>query len=312
TLHALFQNYDVIHYQAPGPSSLSWIIKLLRPGVGLVATFNSRDSQHQKWGVFAQAYLNLGEWIISKVPDRTLVVSQTLKEYVRKKFQKNPILVHNGSSVIKTQKRDALQRWNLEQGKYFLSVSRLIRHKGIHHLITAFSLAQQRNRIPSDFKLVIVGEGSYTDDYVSYIKELGKNNPNIIFAGSQSGEDLAQFYLEAYAFIQPSEAEGLSNSLLEAMGYGVPVIVSDIPENTIPVNNNGLIFKKKSVEELEAKLVFSLENNAYVKKLSQEAQKYIQNNYSWEENAQKTIKIYEDLLLQKRGYFGRPLLDKVS
>jgi glycosyltransferase involved in cell wall biosynthesis len=300
SLHATFQKYDIVHYQAPGPSSLCWIVKLLSPKTGLVATFNSRDEKHQKWGKFAQAYLKFGEFIINKVPDKTITVTQLLKKHSAEKYgNKNIEVIHNGSAVTLTDKNNELQKWNLEKNKYFLSASRLVRHKGIHYLIEAFKNAQKNNTLPKDFKLAILGDGAYTDDYVSYLKEISRDNKNIIFAGNQEGTCLSQFFSNAFAFVQPSEAEGLSNVLLEAMGYGLMPIISSIPENTTVVGENGLTFENKNVASLEKMLALATENLENTKKLGRLSRLHVEKNYSWDENATRTLKLYANLLQEK-------------
>jgi glycosyltransferase involved in cell wall biosynthesis len=305
SFHAVFKKYDIVHYQAPGPSSLCWIVKFFSPGTGLVATFNSRDERHQKWGKIAQAYLRFGEFVINKVPDKTITVSKILKSYSSIKFKNNPTVIHNGSATILCRKDDLIEKFALKKNRYFLSVCRLVKHKGIHYLIEAFKSARRKGEIPEDFKLAIVGDGAYTDEYVSYLKKISQGEKNIIFTGSQEGETLSQLFANAFAFVQPSEAEGLSNSLLEAMGYGILPIASDILENSIVIKKNGLIFENKNCNDLEKMLVFSVKNPEYSKKLGQEAKLDIQKNYSWDENVSRTLRLYEELLAEKNtGFLG--------
>lgn len=299
SIHAIFKKYDVVHYQAPGPSSLCWIIKIFSPGTGLVATFNSRDDQHQKWGRIAKAYLQLGEFIINKVPDKTIVVSELLRQYSKRKFKSDPTVIHNGSAVNLTGKGDEIQKWNLEKDRYFLSVSRLVRHKGIHYLIEAFKNAQKIGEIPENFKLVIVGGSAHTDDYVTYLKGLAKDNQNIIFTGNQWGRNLSQLFANALTFVQPSEAEGLSNALLEGMGYGIAPIISDISENTVVVKENGLTFENKNIKDLENNLIFAVKNPECMKRLGREAKSSVEKDYNWDGNASMTLQLYRDLLMEK-------------
>lgn len=303
SVHAIFKRYDIVHYQAPGPSSLCWIIKIFSPSTGLVATFNSRDEKHQKWGKIARAYLQFGEFVINKVPDKTITVSTFLREYSKRNFGSNPIVIRNGSAVNLIGKGNEIKKWNLKKDNYFLSVSRLVKHKGIHYLIEAFKNAQRTGEVPENFKLVIVGDSAHTDDYVSYLKKISRRNKNVIFTGSQWGEDLSQLFANAFAFVQPSEAEGLSNALLEAMGYGLAPISSDIPENTIVVGQNGLIFDNKNIKDLENNLIFAVKNPECIKRLGREAKSSVERNYSWDENALETLQLYGELLIEKHQNF---------
>ena len=302
SVHAIFQSYDVIHYQAPGPSSLCWIVRLFRPDVALVATFNSQDQKHQKWGWFAQKYLAFGEWVISIVPNRTIVVSEILRDFVRSQYGKDAIVVHNGAYVVKSDRTDFIAQYGLEKSKYFLTVSRFVRHKGLHYLINAFKSAKLKGLIPADFKLVLMGGGAYTDDYVAYIRELSENRSDIIFLGSQSDQEHhAQVFSHAFAYVQPSEAEGLSNSLLEALGHGLVTIVSDIPENTLPVAGNGLVFANKNVEDLESKMVQVVSHGDAMDQLRENARRNTAENYNWQNNVAQTLALYKDILLCKKN-----------
>ncbi|MFA5961081.1 MAG: glycosyltransferase family 4 protein [Parcubacteria group bacterium] len=302
SLHAIFQKYDIVHYQAPGPSSLCWIMKLFNPSTGLVATFNSRDEKHQKWGRIARAYLRFGEFVINKVPDRTISVSKLIKEHSREKYGNEHItVIHNGSAIMPTNETDELDKWDLEKNHYFLTVARLVRHKGIHYLIEAFKSAKKKHALPENLKLAIVGDSAYTDDYVTYLKKIAEADADIIFTGSQSGASLAQLYANAFAFVLPSEAEGLSNVLLEAMGYGLAPIISSIPENTIVVEDNGLTFENSNASDLEKMLILAASNPENTKRLGLLAKQSVEKNYSWDENVSRTLKLYSALLQEKNS-----------
>ncbi|MFA5047784.1 MAG: glycosyltransferase family 4 protein [Patescibacteria group bacterium] len=180
---------------------------------------------------------------------------------------------------------------NLEKNNYFLIVSRLIQHKGIHTLIKAYQQAAQEVR--KNKKLVIVGDGSNTNNYVSHLKELAKNNSNIIFAGQRSGTELEVLFKNAYLFIQPSEAEGLSIALLEAMSYGVPVLISDIEENQEALEDKGLEFKNKNVNDLAKQLKFAVNHPNFIKEKAKSAKRHVDKNYSWEDITKHTALLYE-------------------
>ncbi|MDD5652332.1 MAG: glycosyltransferase family 4 protein [Candidatus Moranbacteria bacterium] len=139
TIHALFQKYDVVHFQAIGPSLMSWIIKLFKRRSILIATFHCQDYFHKKWGWFARKALYLGEYMACKIPDKTIAVSDILGEYSRKKYNIDPAVIYNGARIEGvTNNSEILGRWNLKSKKYIVFVGRLIRHKGIHYIIEAF------------------------------------------------------------------------------------------------------------------------------------------------------------------------------
>ena len=62
---------------------------------------------------------------------------------------------------------------------------------------------------------------------------------------------MAELYSNCYAFVLPSEMEGLSNALLEALSYGNCIITSDIPENLEVIEDAGLSFRSTNVHSLQ-------------------------------------------------------------
>jgi len=287
SVHAIFQDYDIIHYHGVGPSLLSFIPRLLKPQTKVIATFHCIDRQHQKWGLFAKAMLAAGEWTACHFPHETIAISEILKKYCLYRFDKEVKHIPNGVSVTKIIDTSWLAKNDLEAKKYIVVVSRLIRHKGIHTLVEAY------NKLKTDKKLIIVGDGANTDDYVGYVKKLAQDNPNIIFLGQKSGEELAAIFQNAYLFIQPSEAEGLSIALLEAMAYGVPAVISNIEENQEPAEGVAIEFINKSIDSLAEKLNYALTHEAEMTELAWRAQNRAQQKYNWDDITHDTADLYE-------------------
>lgn len=291
TMHALFQNYDVIHFQAIGPSFLSFLVRVFRPKVKLVATHHCQDYYHQKWGAFARLALRLGEYMACKVPNKTIVVSEISLRQLEKWFNKKFFRIPNGFSVKVDLGEEEIEKFSLKKNEYILAVSRLIRHKGIGYLIDAYK-ELEKNVATQGKKLVIVGDGFHTDDYVQEVKELGKDNANIIFAGAQNGKVLDQLFSNAYLVVQPSESEGLSIVILEAMGHGKTVIASDIAENKEPLGENGVYFKNKDVNSLRICLENLLNRQDIVSELGNKNRERANAEFNWEEITKKTEALY--------------------
>lgn len=298
TLHALFQNYDVLHYHSIGPSVLSVIPIIFRPSMRVVATFHSRDYMHQKWGSIARFCLHIAEKVICTIPEKTIVISETLKQYAEKKYHRSFTLVPNGADVTLEPDTELLNAWGLRPKRYILSVSRLVAHKGIHYLIKAFNELEDTNKIPNNFKLVIVGSSAYTEEYEKFLKVLASGRSNIIFAGEQTGKTLEELFSHAYLFVQPSEDEGLSLALLEAMGHSLLPLVSDIPANREAIAHTGIFFLNKDVESLKKELAYFINRPLEVEALGKMAEERVRTYYSWEAIAQKTLAVYEDSLHQ--------------
>lgn len=293
TFHALFQPYDIIHYQGVGPSTLSWIPRLLKRHARIVATFHSQDRFHKKWGAFARAYLHFGEWATCTFPHATVSVSHIIQVYCRKHYGRQVVFIPNGAFVQSVQATNKVKEFGLEPGKYLLNVSRLIPHKGQHYLIEAYQELQRRNKERfADMKLVFVGAPSYTHEYEVQLKELADKNSNILFLGYQSGEELKQLFAHAYLYIQPSESEGLPLVVLEAMSYGRPVLVSDIPENLEAMHHAGFSFHNKDAAHLSKKIEQLLVNQEIVSEAAKTVQGVIESEFHWDAITAKTEAVY--------------------
>lgn len=277
---------DIIHFHSIGPSSMIWLVKLLKPGVPVVFTFHTKCYEHKKWGVLARFCLKLGERTACRLADKVIVVSPSMVEYVKLKYKINAVYISNGVSPSVAAKAEKIKSWGLRKDNYILTVTRLIGHKGVQYLIKAY------NNLKTDKKLVIVGDGVYTDNYVNGLKTLAGDNKNIIFTGNRSGRELAELFSNAYLFVQPSESEGLSIALLEAMVYKKCALVSDIRENTDAVGDCGLSFKNKNVKSLRAKLIYLLKQPPLVKKLGTAAKARVAQDYNWTKIVLATVKVY--------------------
>lgn len=301
TLDALRRDFDIIHYQSVGPSTLSFIPRIFKPKAKVVCTFHCRDQFHQKWGAFARAYLRFGEYTACKFPHKTICVSKSIQKFCQKKFKAEPEYIPNGVKIQDPEGEDKIRQFGLEKDKYILTCARLVRHKGIHYLIEAFKKLKTANPKFKDYKLAIVGGSVGTDDYVRYLKDLAQDQKDIIFCGFQYGQTLAQLFKNAYIYVHPSEAEGLPITVLEAMAYGKTVLVSNIPENIEAFAGNGYMFINKDVKDLAYKISLLIKNPELVKKTGQKARNYVFGNYNWANIAQATVELYQTALQEAQG-----------
>jgi len=300
-IHASFSNFDIIHIHGVGPALMAWLPKLINPKQKVVITFHCIDRKHQKWGFIARTMLRLGEWCACRFSDRTITVSRTLHQYCSEAYDSMTQYIPNGISAVECNSAERLKEFGLEAKGYIVMISRLVRHKGVHYLIEAYRTLKERSpEIIKDKKLVIVGDSAFTDDYVKELRDLAKDNQDIIFTGYQSGEKLAQLFNHAYLFVHPSESEGLPIAVLEAMSYGLPVLASDIPENMEVVSEAGLSFENKSVGDLVNKLEKYLPEEMYLEKIGARAKDFVIENYNWKDICQEVSGLYFDLKPERK------------
>ena len=127
-----------------------------------------------------------------------------------------------------------------------------------------------------------------------------KGNSKIVLTDFVQGRVLEELFSNAYVFVVPSDIEGMSISLLEAMSYGNCCLVSDIPENLEVVEDKAATFRKGDVADLCAKLRFLLEQEEEVKRYKEVSSQFICGKYNWEEVVDETIKVYDKVRRKKR------------
>lgn len=164
----------------------------------------------------------------SPVYERIICVSNAVKASFAgypEAYKRKLSVVHNGiewtpSPLDKKAAREAL---GLPADKFlFAAIGRMKAQKNYAFLLNAF--ARTREGV-----LVIAGDGALQPSLVAQAAELGVSD-RIIFLGALGRAAVRNLLAAADAFVQSSLYEGQSNAVLEAMHQGLPIIVSDIPE----------------------------------------------------------------------------------
>lgn len=291
SIRVMFKRYDIVHYHALGPSVMSFLPRLT--GKKVIVTVHGLDWQRSKWKGLATAYLKLGEYASARFANHTISVSKTLVPYYKGKYKKEIEYIPNGISLNENIPLNGLEKlYGINKDKYILFVARLVPEKGCHYLIEAFK------NINTDMNLVIAGDNPYNLDYVNSLKEASSSDERIKMIGFQDMDSLSSLYSNTYAYVLPSDIEGLPISLLEAMSFGCLCIVSDIDENLAVLENDGLCFKKGDINSLREVLEdviikdFKYTENFNSYKLSEK----VRFHYNWDEVTNKTEQSYRKVL----------------
>jgi len=282
TAHALTERYDVVHYHALGPALLSFLPRLL--GVRTTVTVQGLDWQRKKWGRVASAVLRLGERASVRFPNRTMVVSQALQRRYRETHGIEAFYVPNGGVLRDRSEPRKILEWGLDPGKYVLFLGRFSPEKGCRLLIEAFE------QIETDVKLVMAGGSSYCDEYSRELRTHATERIRML--DWVSGETLDELLTNAMVFVLPSDLEGLSLALLDAMGAGLCVLTSDVPENREVVDGAGFTFQRGNAAELADRLRFLIANPAVREAAGRMARKRIEEQYQWQKVAEDIEKAY--------------------
>lgn len=292
TAHALWRHVDIVHYHAVGPALLSWVPSLR--GVCAVATVHGRDWQRPKWGGAASLALRTGEWMSMHAPDETIVVSRALVQELSARYGRSAHYIPNGITLEGDDDVSILGELGLEPGGYVLFASRLVPEKGAHYLAEAW------RRQGSAMTLVMAGDSSFSTDYVRSLRAACVHD-RVVFPGYVFGPRLATLFRNAALFVLPSDVEGLPIVLLEALGYGTPVLASDIPPNREVLGDLGRTFLAGSIDDLGRQLGAALDTLPTLRDQARQSASWIAGVYDWDVVADQTIALYEEALAARRA-----------
>jgi len=255
--------------------------------------------------------VRLVEGYTMKIADTVIALNKTMQKALTEKAKVDPrkmVIVPNGVDTeffrpgLKNEQ--ILSEYGLEEQGYILFVGRVSPEKGVHILLRAFK--QIVNDIPKDFKLVVVGPlasafnsaqpSSYAKAMMNYAKE--KLGERVVFTGAIDRNSLRILYSNAYCFILPSLAEAFPMVLLEAMASGTPPIGSTaggIPDIIVD-GVNGLLFRKRDWRDLANKLLILIQDRGFRDKLSHNARKCAEENFSWGTVAVRIKEVYSSII----------------
>ena len=274
---------DILHVHAIGPALLVPYAKML--GMKVVFTHHGPDYDRDKWGAAAKAVLKLGERMGCMFADEVIVISDVIRNLIKEKYgrTKNVHLIYNGVSQPEVcDYPEYFKELGIEKGKYILGMCRFVPEKNLHHLVEAFS------RIDSaDCRLVLAGDTDFEDDYSRGLKEMARKN-GVVLTGFIKGRRLHSLLTNCRAYCLPSSHEGLPIALLEAMSYGVKVIVSDIPANKEVSLPDSDYFPVGNVDALAEKL------RAVISQPLRHID-YDMRKYDWEKIGDRVAEVYREI-----------------
>ncbi|MFD3156162.1 glycosyltransferase [Haloimpatiens sp. FM7330] len=227
--------------------------------------------------------------------DKSIVVSNKLKNVVKsEKFINKIEVVNNGIDVEDCKSNNGETSINTNECINILSASNLIKTKGLEFNLKAISKLVNKY---SNIKYYIIGDGEEKENLSRLAKELNIYN-NIVFLGRLNHNEVMNYMAQCDIFSLPSWKEGFGVVYVEAMLQGKPVIgiKGEGIEDVIVNKENGMLVKPKNVDELVGALEFLITNSKKAEIIGEKAKQTVINDFTWKNNAQKTIKIYNSIM----------------
>lgn len=246
--------------------------------------------------------------ILARITDRIITVSESITNDVIKYDKIDPskiLVIPNGVDTVKFAPREKSEKICKdlsikEKDKIIGFVGRLVPAKGIEYLIEAASYLKKQYE---NLKVIITGDGYLLDGLRQKAEELGINDI-IVFTGKR--RDIPDILSCINIFVMPSIAEGLPNSLLEAMAMGKPVIATEAGGTPEIIKNefNGLLVPPGNSKGIAEAIMILFENTLLAANISQKARDFIIENYGITAIARKWESLYQSLLTEKRQFFN--------
>jgi len=297
--------YDVYHvHQAFYPAFAAVLFKriLQKPVIVKVGGggINNNDLMLMKSGRYP-----LGKWMLKTImkADMFIAISpQIEKELVLMEIPKKKIVsIPNGVEVPDTGKKD----YKLQSPAKIVFTGRLNPEKRCDLLVEALGEICDEIPICCD----IFGDGPLKESLEKEVAE--KNLESFIDFKGYVG-NLRNFLVRYDVFVLPSEAEGMSNALLEAMAAGLSCVVSDIPPNRELVDPGrkrgepkpgdyvvcecGILFRSGDSAGLAKALRFLCEDEKIREKIGKNARARVLNDFAIKRVAEEYVTLYHDVL----------------
>lgn len=272
---------DVVHIHNIGPGLFIPLLKFF--GLKTILTYHSPNYEHAKWGFLGKAILRFSERCALRHADALIFINRNQMEKYSPAIRAKSTLIPNGIEIKpRFAKPFRITRLGLQPRSYILAVGRLTQEKGFDYLIDAFlSLPDE------EIKLVIAGGADHKSAYADRLRR--KASPRILFTGFVEGKLLQELYSLCRLFVLPSHNEGYPLALLEAVGYNLPLLASDIPANKQLRLPLGCYFRAGSASHLAEEITRKLQENTC-------RQTYSVDLPGWLEVAERVAARYEQFL----------------
>jgi|SRR5690625_1338977 len=207
-------SYNILHIHTPSRIGklmamlgkvLGYKIIFKFPNEGILENLNTTDK------ILWKIILNIANiLVVLEKSTKKILLSHGVNE-------RNIFLVPNGVEVRKKININ-IKNKNLT----LVFVGRLVKQKLCDQLIEACRLLRSRRL---SFNLKIIGDGPLKDKLIKLTKDLDLES-NVSFLGHQA--NIHSYLINSDIFVLPSEKEGMSNSLLEAMACGLPIVSTNV------------------------------------------------------------------------------------
>jgi glycosyltransferase involved in cell wall biosynthesis len=294
-LHAAPRRFDAALICNAANAPFTPILRLT--GTPVVINVDGLEHKRKKWGWLGRRYYRMAERLSTLLPNEMVTDAQVIQDYYMAEHNAPSTMIAYGSEVERRIDRAAVRKWRVEPNRYVLYVSRLEPENNARLVIEAFK------KVRTAYRLLIVGDAPYAEQYINDLKTRARGDKRIIFTGFVFGQDYRALQQNAYCYVHATEVGGTHPALLEAMGYGNCVLTLATPENIEVVGEAGVPYADEF--DLTEKLQRVLRDGSLVQAYRNRAQLRVQTHYDWDH----VVDQYEALFAKMSG---QPVVSPVA
>ncbi|MFH1835639.1 MAG: glycosyltransferase family 4 protein [Methanobacteriota archaeon] len=291
------EEFDVIHSHNPA-AGFPAVFASKKSGVHHVTTM------HGPWadvriGRATRSLLSAMEGWTLKNADFVTCDSKQLAEFVVGKYNLDPEKVSAIENAVETDrfnpklcsKKKAREKIGVKtDDKLVLYTGRFLVEKGIDYLVGAVPDVLDKL---DDVSFLFLG-GGFDEHVVSDWIDNEKLSRKVFNVPYVPYELMPYAYLASDVLVQPSLAEGLSRSILEAMACGLPIIASDVGGNPELVSpENGLLVEPKSSKAISDAIIQVFSSPSKLRLMGGKSREKVEASFTVEKRIQSFIDLYE-------------------
>lgn len=186
-----------------------------------------------------------------------------------------------------------IMKQNNQDTLVILSVGRLVWEKGYVYAMESIALLKKKGY---KFQYRIVGDGGDLRMLQFHINRLDIHD-RVVFTGELTREGVREELLRADMFLQASVTEALSNALIEASYYGIPIVsslIGGIPEVVIH-GKTGLLSPTCDPQGYAANIARLIENPKLREEMGENAHNRVMEYFSYEKELESWKAVYDGL-----------------
>jgi glycosyltransferase involved in cell wall biosynthesis len=225
--------------------------------------------------------------------------------------EKKIVVVHNGLDLVRLAPPGDLSRHELlsqlgvksgSQNPQFVTILANMRHD-VKDYPMFLNAARIVSRSVPDAEFLLAGEGELTDSLRALAKELGIE-PRTHFLGRC--ENVGALLMASDVCVLSSKAEGFSNSILEYMAAGRPVVATNVggAAEAIVEGKTGFLVTTGDYQTMAERIVSLLRNPEDARKMGQLGREIVEAKFSCEAQLLNTERLYETLLVTAHARTG--------